>query len=90
MDPKASLAISDADITYALKILDAFAEAFDRVAAKPALAPQLIQELAENSSLIFDALLAVTRDDCRPVVFDLGKSVLNLVRVCLQNPQKQP
>ena len=89
MERAPSLQISDEDIVYACRVLDCFAEAFDRVAAQPELGPQLAVELAQKSADIFDALLAVTHQDCRPVVYDLGKSVLNAVKACLKKPKKK-
>ena len=85
-----SLAVSEEDVLYACRVLDALAEAFDRIAAEPKLGPQFTLELVEKAPEILDALLAITREDCRVVLFDLGKSAMNLVKACLVKKKPKP
>ncbi len=80
--------VSESDIIYACKVLDAVTEALDRAAAKPQLIPQLSLELLKKSPDILDALLTLTIPDCRPVVYDLGKAALRLARVWIKLKKK--
>jgi len=82
-----TLAITEQDVVYGCKVLDALAEAFDRVAAQPQLAPQLVLEIMQKTPEILDAFLAITQPECRPIVYDLAKSCLNAVKACL--PKKK-
>lgn len=83
-----NLVVTEDDLVHACKVLDALGEAFDRVAAQPDLGPQLALELAQKSPEILDALLAITQPDCRPVLYDLGKKAMNVVKLCLQKKPK--
>jgi hypothetical protein len=74
--------LSEEDIVYALKVLDAVGEGFDHVAAQPELLNQFSKELMKNFPNVLDALLAIVRPDCRPVVLDLGKKMVNMVKQC--------
>jgi len=74
--------LSEDEIVYALKVLDAIGEGADRVAAQPELLQQFARELLKNFPSLLDALLTIVRPDCRPVVFDLGKRMINMVKEC--------
>ncbi|MEM2946557.1 MAG: hypothetical protein QXI87_09495 [Thermoproteota archaeon] len=77
---KTSQLVTEQDIIYAVKVLDAVGEAMDRASAKPELIPQLTLELMQKTPEILDALLAVTMKECQPVIYDLARSTINLVR----------
>jgi len=74
--------VSEADLIYAVNVLDAVGESFDRLAAQPKLAPQLSIELMRNSPEIFDALLAICQPKFRIVLYDLGRKAINAVKQC--------
>lgn len=79
---KPQVIVSNEDLIYAVTVLDAIGESFDRIAAQPLHAPQLAIELLQNSADIFDALLAITQPEFRIVIYDLGRKAINAVKMC--------
>ncbi len=80
--------VTEADLIYAVNVLDAIGESLDRLAAQPKLAPQLSMELLQNSGPIFDALLAICQPKFRIVLYDLGRKAINVVRECQPKKRK--
>ncbi len=80
--------ITEADLIYAVNILDAVGEGFDRLTAQPKLAPQISMELLQNSGEIFDALLAICQPKFRIVLYDLGRKAINAVKTCQMKKRK--
>lgn len=74
--------VSEDNIVYALQVLDAIGEGFDRVASKPELLNKFSAELMKSFPDILDALLMIVRPDCRLVVMDLGRKSINMVNQC--------
>ena len=90
LNAKPSLAqASEEELLWACKALDAVAEALDRVAAQPKLAPKLAVELLKKTPTILEALLLITVPECRVVLYDLSKSALNLVRALAKEEMKK-
>jgi len=85
---KPQIIVSEDDLIYACKILDAVGESFDRLAAQPKLAPQLAIELIQNSPDIFDSLLAICQPEFRIVLYDLGRKAINAVKMCQPKKRK--
>ena len=90
LNAKPSLAqASEEELLWACKTLDAVAEALDRVAAQPKLAPKLAVELLKKTPTIIEAMLLITVPECRVVLYDLSKSALNLVRALAKEEMKK-
>lgn len=81
---KPQVIVSNEDLIYAVNVLDALGEGFDRLAAQPKHAPQLAMELMKNGPEIFDALLAICQPKFRIVLYDLGRKAINAVKQCQQ------
>lgn len=92
------------ELTYACKILDAVAESFDSTAANPlnliksetfpSLPPLpaielLSLELMQKYPEILDALLTITREDCRIVLHDFCQSIYKLGKLWLSLKAQQ-
>jgi len=90
LNAKPSLAqASEEELLWACKTLDAVAEALDRVAAQPKLAPKLVVELLQKAPTIIEAMLLITIPECRVVLYDLSRKALNLVRILAKEEMKK-
>ena len=76
--------LKEQQVDYAYQVTQALIEAIDKTAAKPEKLNQLKKELIENLPEIFEAVMTVTQPEHRHLIYELFKSITNLIRVIAQ------
>ncbi len=74
--------LTEEQIDYSYKVLETVCQAIDYVVTvEPERLKQLINEIITNMPEIFDAFMIVSKPEHRPIIYQLFKSTLNLIKL---------
>ncbi len=76
--------LKEQQVDYAYQVIQALIEGIDKTAAKPEKLEQLKKELVENLPEIFEAVMTITQPEHRHLIYELFKSITNLIRAIAQ------